>query len=88
MITTLLQLMALPAACMIFAWLRAAGAHSVTALLHGVAVPAAIARPTLARVPHRLPSCGLPLAGSSPRARRARHVRGARSGSLPPGGVA
>jgi len=87
MITTLLQLMALPAACLLFAWLRAAGVHSVTALLHGVAVPAAIARPTLARSPHRPPSSALTLAASSPRIRPARHVRGARSGSLP-GGVA
>jgi hypothetical protein len=84
MITTLLQLMALPAACLLFAWLRAAGVHSVAALLHGVAVLAAIARPTLARVSHRPPSRALTLAL---RMRRAKHVRGAGSGSLP-GGVA
>ena len=82
MITTLLQLMALPAACLLFAWLRAAGVHSVAALLHGVATPAAISRPT-SRV-----SLALRLAGSSPHRRRAKHVRGSRPGSLSEGGVA
>ena len=82
----LLQLMALPAVCVLMAWARGAAAQAMVALQGGVSAPA-IARPTLARVPHR-PPCALTLAASSPRLRRAKHVRGARSGSLDGGGLA
>jgi hypothetical protein len=83
----LLQLMALPAVCMLIAWARGVAAQAVIALQGGVSAPA-IARPTLARVPHRPPPCALTLAASSPRLRRAKHVGGARLGSSAGGGLA
>jgi len=72
---------------MLFAWARGVAAQAAVALQGGVPAPA-IARPTLARVSHRPPPCALTLAASSPRLRRAKRVRGARSGSLAGGGLA
>lgn len=82
---TLIQLMALPAACMLVAWLRIASADTMAALSRcGTALD--IARPTaprLAHVPPRpLPPTWAP-AGSLPRSRQVSRVR---SSSLAGGG--
>lgn len=69
----LLQLMTLPAACMLLAWMRGRSAQAVAALLRG-----AIAMLARAAHPRTLPP-GFAIAGAPGRARRLRRYSGLRA---------
>ena len=87
--STLLQLMALPAACLLVAWLRTASVDTMASLVRGATLAPAIARPTaprLARVAHRMRSSALALGEGTPRSRRGRLGLRVRTGALTGGG--